>query len=436
MFQKISIFVQAIVLVGISTAFFFSEKKLISESEKRTLAQWPSLTDSSYFAGAYFRGISDYVNDQFPERDGLLQLSNAIRYEMGIHYEDEIRLVTVEGGMEQKTETTDSIVVASDDFKELYKNGLIIINGAAYTPNTGSTAVSPVFAKLLNDYATALGPNVTVYSCIAPLSSAYIPAKQYAHLNGKNEQTLNAIRNNLQPGVRFADVLGEMNAHRDEKLFFGTDHHWTANGAYHAYVAFCRSAGIQPVDRSQMNYENRGAFLGSLYDLTRDVSIKEHPDTLELYKPRVITESVYYPERGFKNAKKCSLFNGASGYACFISGDQPLEKITTGVKNGRKACVIKNSMGNAFAVYLVHHYEEIWVVDFRYSKHNLMTLMADNRINDLIFGMGMYGAMSRGTIQMMRNLGFKKAVTLPAEATPVEAQSAAPADKPIEPQAP
>lgn len=436
MFQKISIFLQALVLVGISSAFFFSEKKLISESEKRTLAQWPSLTDSSYFAGAYFRGISDYVNDQFPERDGLLQLSNAIRYEMGIHYEDEIRLVTVEGGMEQKTETTDSIVVASDDFKELYKNGLIIINGAAYTPNTGSAAVSPVFAKLLNDYATALGPNVTVYSCIAPLSSAYIPAKQYAHLNGKNEQTLNAIRNNLQAGVRFSDVLSEMNAHRDEQLFFGTDHHWTANGAYHAYVAFCKSAGILAVDRSQMNYENRGTFLGSLYDLTRDVGIKEHPDTLELYKPRVTTESVYYSERGFKNAKKCSLFSGASNYACFISGDQPLEKITTGVKNGRKACVIKNSMGNAFAVYLVHHYEEIWVVDFRYSKHNLMTLMADNRINDLIFGMGMYGAMSRGTIQMMRNLGFKKAVTLPAETTPVEAQSAAPADKPIEPQAP
>jgi hypothetical protein len=355
---------------------------------------------------------------------------------MGIHFEDEIRLVVVEGGMEQKTENADSLEVTSDDFKELYKNGLIIINGAAYTPNTGSTAVSPVFAKLLNDYATALGPNVTVYSCIAPLSSAYIPAKQYAHLNGKNEQTLSAIRNNLQPGVRFADVLSEMNAHRNEKLFFGTDHHWTANGAYHAYVAFCKSAGIQPVDRSQMNYENRGAFLGSLYDLTRDVSVKEHPDTLELYKPRVTTENVYYPERGFKNPKKCSLFNGAHGYACFISGDQPLEKITTSVKNGRKACVIKNSMGNAFTVYLVNHYEEIWVVDFRYSKHNLMSLMRDNGINDLIFGMGMYGAMSRGTIQMMRNLGFKKTVNSSTETAPVEKQSATPADKPKAPEAP
>jgi hypothetical protein len=86
-----------------------------------------------------------------------------------------------------------------------------------------------------------------------------------------------------------------------------------------------------------------------------------------------------------------------------------LEKITTSVKNGRKACVVKNSMGNAFVVYLVSHYEEIYVVDFRYSKHNIVNLIRDNKINDLIFGMGMYGAMSRGTIQMMRNLGLNSA---------------------------
>jgi hypothetical protein len=173
-----------------------------------------------------------------------------------------------------------------------------------------------------------------------------------------------------------------------------------------------------------MNYEKRGAFLGSLYDLTRDVSVKEHPDSLELYKPRVATESIAYSESGFKNARKCTLFNGATGYACFISGDQPLEKITTGVKNGRKVCVIKNSMGNALVVYLVHHYEEIWVVDFRYSKHNLMTLIRDNGVNDLIFGMGMYGAMSRGTIQMMRNLGFKKVAIKPKETTTIEGEPA------------
>jgi hypothetical protein len=63
-------------------------------------------------------------------------------------------------------------------------------------------------------------------------------------------------------------------------------------------------------------------------------------------------------------------------------------------------------MGNAFSVFLVSHYEEIYVLDFRYSEHNILNLIRENEINDLIFAVGMYGAMSSGTIQRMRNLGF------------------------------
>ena len=85
-------------------------------------------------------------------------------------------------------------------------------------------------------------------------------------------------------------------------------------------------------------------------------------------------------------------------------------KITTSVKNGKKAVVVKNSMGNAFSVYLISHYEEIYVVDFRYSNHNLIDLIEKNKINDLIFALGMYGAMSNGTINMMRHLAVNNGV--------------------------
>ena len=67
-------------------------------------------------------------------------------------------------------------------------------------------------------------------------------------------------------------------------------------------------------------------------------------------------------------------------------------------------------MGNAFAVYLISHYEEIYVLDFRYSNHNLLQLIEQNKINDLIFAMGMYGAQSQGTINMMRRLATNSGV--------------------------
>ena len=75
--------------------------------------------------------------------------------------------------------------------------------------------------------------------------------------------------------------------------------------------------------------------------------------------------------------------------------------------------VIKNSMGNAFSVYLISHYEEVWVMDFRYSKHNLTDIIKRNNINDLIFAVGMHAAMSSGTIRMMRNLAVQKGAALP-----------------------
>jgi hypothetical protein len=83
-------------------------------------------------------------------------------------------------------------------------------------------------------------------------------------------------------------------------------------------------------------------------------------------------------------------------------------KITTNVKNGKKIAVVKNSMGNAFVVYLISHYEQIYVVDFRYSKHNLLKIMKDAQVNDLVFAVGMYAAVSRGTIGMMQNLAYQK----------------------------
>jgi hypothetical protein len=295
-----------------------------------------------------------------------------------------------------------------DDFNQSYSGNMLIIDGAVYTQNCGSPGMSPSFARMLNEYATKLQGHTRVFSCVAPLSSAFIPVEKYQSFRGRNKATLDAIRDNLN-GPIFCDVLGELTAHQDEKLFYGTDHHWTARGAYHGYVAFCKSAGITPVPLEQMERREKTGFLGSLYSLTRDASVREHPDLFEYFKPKVSATAVRFSESDLKHPIKssvfCDGFNGPSCYMTFICGDAPLVKISTGVKNGRKAAVVKNSMGNAFSVYLISHYEEIWVFDFRYSKHVMLDIIRSEKINDLIFALGMYGAMSSGTIHMMRKLG-------------------------------
>ncbi len=396
-----------LILVIITSAFLVvSHKESISESEKRTLAAWPAFTGDSYFNGTYFGSITGYINDHFPLRSKMVDLAQQIRYYLGFHLPEEERVVFIAAPEEtsQQSESDTTQRLYDDDFRAAYSGSMLIIGGRVYPQGGGSPVMGRPFGKMVNEYAANLAGICTVYSAVAPLSSAFIPVQKYAHYNTANKNSLLAIKAALSPQARFCDVFAAMDAHFGEQMFYGTDHHWNARGAYYAYTAFCQAAGIKAVPLEAMRYERKKPFLGSLYDLTKDPVVAQHPDTLELFIPNVETQAVRYGPVGFNKAYATKVFGGANNYVAFLCGDAPLIKITTNIKNGRKAALVKNSMGNAFAVYLISHYEEIWVVDFRYSGHSLMDLIAERQINDLIFGMGLYGAMSNGTINMMRNL--------------------------------
>jgi hypothetical protein len=326
---------------------------------------------------------------------------------MGLQYKNSEKIVIVNPGPEQAPAVPDTSLSKNyiNDFQQAYAGNMLILNGSVYTLNAGNPAISPIFARMINHYANLLREKTRVFSCVAPLSSGFIPVKKYEHYNTKNRKTLDAIRSNLDSIAYFADIMAEMNEHFNEKLWFGSDHHWTGLGAYYAYVAFCKSAGFAPVPISGMKKVVRYPFLGSLYELSRDNSVRQNPDSLILYIPtNVSVEAFRHNPYDFKYPTRISVFSGNKDYTAFLSGDAPLIKIKTSVKNGRRAAVVKNSMGNAFAVYLISHYEEIYVFDFRYSKHNILNIIRDTEINDLIFAVGMYGAMNPGTIRMMRNL--------------------------------
>lgn len=401
------------ILAFLGIFFVVSEKQQVSISEKRKLAVFPEFSWENYFAGKYTRSINQYINDHFPMRQEAVHFTEVFRYNLGFRLMQE-KLVVVKKSKKEVIKSkelqndTSQINAYLDDFEEAYMDGLLIVNGKVYTLNSGSPAVSPYFSKMLNMYADSLRGTTRVFSAVAPLSSGFIPVSKYAKYNQRNKATLDAIKNTMAPGTYFCDVLGEMNLHFNENLWFGSDHHWTALGAYYGYVAFCKAAGFKPVPLEEMKREARYPYLGSLYELTRDLSVRNNPDTVVVYKPNVVTSAVMYNQYNLKNPVATKVFCNSKSYSAFICGDAPLIKITTNVRNGKKAAVVKNSMGNAFSVYLISHYEEIYVFDFRYSRHNLLKIIRDAGIDDLIFSLGMYGAMSHGTIKMMKNMATNK----------------------------
>lgn len=398
-------------------SFFVIQPKKISINEKRDLAKMPTLDWNGYVTGKWSDSVDLYVNDHFPFRQKFVEFSSVINYARGIHFKHQTKIFVASRQKKHLRNKKDEAALRDtslnllDDFEEAYSGDMLIIDGSVYPMNGGSPKMGKVFAKMINEYAEILKGRTRVFSVVAPLSSAFIPVEKYRHYNGKNRATLHAIRDHTSKDAFFSDVFTEMNNHSNEKMFFSTDHHWNARGAYYGYVAFCNSAGFVPVPREKMDKKVKYNFLGSLYELTRDKTVREHADTFEYYIPKISTTAIRYGASGY-NGSKSKVFNhgssGGASYSTFLCGDIPLIKITTNVKNGKKAAIVKNSMGNAFSVFLISHYEEIYVIDFRYSKHNLMDIIKTNKINDLIFAVGMYASMSSGTIGMMRRLATQK----------------------------
>ena len=69
----------------------------------------------------------------------------------------------------------------------------------------------------------------------------------------------------------------------------------------------------------------------------------------------------------------------------FMGGDSKITQVRTGVNNGRRIIIFKDSFGNAIPGYLFFSFEEVHVIDFRYFDRNIVKYIRDNKITDVVF---------------------------------------------------
>ncbi len=227
----------------------------------------------------------------------------------------------------------------------LYKNMALPIFGGG----SGSTRA---YADILNRYQEAL-PDVTVYSLVVPSAiECYLP-ERYQSVSTPQGPNIEAIYGALNSNIRKVRVIDAMREHKDEYLYFRTDHHWTALGAYYAYEQFCGSAGFEPVPLDQMEKRSKDQFLGTLYSQTQDSTLAKTPDVVDYYiVPQEHTAQLYTRGRPYTSVPTkvwVEYASGVNSYSLFLGGDYPLTVIKTGLNTGRKVAVVKESFGNAFA---------------------------------------------------------------------------------------
>lgn len=385
-----------------------------SPVDNRDLAVYPPFSASSLFSGFYLHAVDSVYADNFPARDQFVSLSFVMKSIRGYHSQKIAFYKTV--GVEQQVpagvDTTtpakgDSVPVVDtvDHGPVETSEGVVIYDNRAMELFGGSSAMAKMYAGCINKYYDELKDIATIYDIIVPSSIAFYPPAEYRKMGASEKNNGELIYSNLVPGVKAVNAYDEIAAHRSDYIFFGTDHHWTGLGAYYAYTAFCKSAGITPIALESMTHKVKKNYLGSLYLLTHDAGLKEHPDSVEYWMvPGKHTTIVYRSASGKGAAGSCYAEHagGGNSYGVFLGGDNPLMRIDNDYnKNGRKCVIIKNSYGNPFSTYFTANYETVFVVDYRYYNGSLVDLVKENKIDDVIFLNGVFSANTTWHIKMM-----------------------------------
>ncbi len=252
----------------------------------------------------------------------------------------------------------------------------------------GTSQSALAYAQVINAYAERLAGKVKVHSVVVPSAVSFYLPPDHSHRTRSERENLAMLASALRPDVSSPDTFPALEAHAaDEPLYFRTDHHWNGLGAYRAYEAFCRSLGFTPVALSALRHGQKPGFVGSYASFTRDPSLRAAPDVVDHYDPPITYTATRFMDPSGTGTGQPARFVDPQhrGYLVFLGGDAPLLHARTDVKNGRRAIFVKNSFGNAFAPLLLSHFEELYVVDYRYYAGSLDALVEKSGATDLIF---------------------------------------------------
>jgi len=279
-------------------------------------------------------------------------------------------------------------ITDDEDLSGYKKNGILVVNDECYELFGYSEGSLNLYADAINSFAAMLPEGDQVYSLVVPGKIEFIKSEKYRNMAESHADAINYLNQQFSDAIRPVNVYTPLQEHSDEYIYFRSDHHWTALGAYYAYRAFAKAIGDRPYDLEDFEHVSVEGFLGTLYGHTLNKTVKEHPDTVDIYLPfvendfKITTEGGAVLDWDVINMNYAKISNK---YMVFISGDNPLSVIKTKAGTGRKILVFKDSYGNAFVPWLMNHYDEIHIIDPRHYDGGAVSYAKAHDIHEFMF---------------------------------------------------
>ena len=416
------VFVGMLVL-GLFVSLLLPLRPSFSENEKRELASFPSFSLSSLLDGSFFRGIDAWFSDTFPFREAMISANEKLENLRG--FGDRIYGLNNEavnnnipsqgdsGEVPTESTTEEKEPTVPDQLGEVIQklSNVVVIGKAGYEYCSFNQSVADKYVSVVNKTALKLSGKAKVFSMLVPTSIDITMSDSVRKdINTCDQKAgMEYIYSRMSSSVTPVNIYKALRMHRDEYIYFRTDHHWTALGAYYAYEEFAKIKQVKAITLDRFEKKSFGEFLGSFYTNTNSSAMKKDPDTLEAYMPPYKTNLQFTQPDGkvidWYLVNDTSSYPISQKYSAFAAADNPYTTIENLEREKGKTCVIiKESFANALIPYLVYNYKKVYVIDYRYYKQGFISLAEDVNADDVIFINNMSAVRSESLIDRMSSI--------------------------------
>ena len=343
-----------------------SPDRTFSEVENRNLEQLPAVDfgtpeklfrDGNFFNGQFMRDFETYTTDQFIGRDAWVDLKARTERALGKKENNNVYFAD-----------NDTLITRFDQ-----------------------PAADRVTENL--NYVNKFVENVDI-----PVVFSLIPTQACIWADRLPEGAPNASQTDLMAqaqgavtGATWADVYTPLMEHKDEDIFYRTDHHWTSLGAYYGYTGLASALGYTPVPLTDYTPTVRSTeFYGTVFSSSGVRWVR--PDTISTYVPDdgITVASHTYDNSGNPVEEQRALYvesflSVKDKYSMFLGGNQSLGVVTnTNNPDGPKLLIIRDSYADSLVPFLTAHYSEIHLIDPRYYHLSVKDYVEQNGIDQAL----------------------------------------------------
>lgn len=335
-FKRLPGVIFMVLLLGLAGKEALSHQRTYSPVEKRELQTRPEISITKVLDGRFQKKYESYLRDQFPGRDHWVSFQTDMELFMG---KNEIHNVYIGKNhylLEHYTEK-------EFDPQQISKN-----------------------LQALEKFVGKTKQNADVHVMMVPTKSWVLREKLPAFAPHYKEQKFyDALQQKLEKEDVLISVEPVLDAHKEEEIYYRTDHHWTTLGAWYAYEQYTKAVGgdLQKAQGKKKFRCISKDFYGTTY---AKINYARQADKIEIYEPADKLRVVYnMGEKKTKTLYDFSFLKTADQYSVFTGGNQAVLEITGGIKNGKTLLLIKDSFANSILPFLAEDYEKLVVVDLR-----------------------------------------------------------------------